>query len=219
MSNTYILLCSHCGNKTPHQLLMGTETSDIWDEFGDQKIIEMFVYQVVQCGTCKHISLLGGFQPELPPHLIDYPLLYPASPELDRSVPEAIRHAYAEAARIRKHAPNAYAGQIRKAIEYLCKDKGASGRDLYSQLKSLADKHILPATLAEMTDLIREIGNAGVHIDKGEVSIWDAGLIDEFFKSIINYVYIAPAKIEHLKRLLAAKNNGDNVTRTDTTPN
>ena len=72
---------------------------------------------------------------------------------------------------------------------------------------------ILPSTLAEMTGLIREIGNVGVHIDKGEVTIWDAELIDEFFKSVISYVYIAPAKIERLRKLMETKRerktNGD----------
>lgn len=212
----FIRHCGHCNNTTPHEVVFQTSSSKLYDQFDDEKqgtvnVIEPFLYYVVQCGTCYHISLLGGFEIELPERLRDYPVLYPKSPEFSMSVPETIKRTYLEATKIRVRAPNAFAGQIRKALEFLCEDKNAAGKDLFHKLHSLVEMGILPATLAEMTNIIREIGNAGVHADKSDVSIWDAELIDEFFRSVIDYVYIAPAKIERLKHRLA-------ITKTDEVP-
>lgn len=200
-----ILHCGHCNNIAPHRVVFQTQTSEVWDQIDDQEIIQTFIYHVVECGTCKHISVLGGFELELGTNLQNHPVLFPESNELDGSVPAPIRPVYSEAAKIRKRAPNAFAGQIRKALEYLCKDKNAAGQDLYHQLQSMASMGVLPSVLAEMSDIIRQIGNAGVHADKGELNIWDADLVDEFFKSVVNYVYIAPAKIERLRKLLVTR--------------
>jgi hypothetical protein len=47
------------------------------------------------------------------------------------------------------------------------------------------------------------VGNLGAHAGKKEVSIWDAELIDEFFRSAVDYVYIAPARIRRMKERLS----------------
>ena len=203
-----IRLCPHCNNVTPHQLIVDRVVSKLYDEINvneseNQKIFENFVYFFLQCSTCQDCSLVGGFNIELPQSQSQFPVLYPESDDLGSDVPEKIAKVYSEASRIRRKAPNAYAGQIRKALEFLCRDQKAIGDKLYNQLKSLVEKGIIPPTLAEMTSLIRLLGNLGVHAtDDDEVSIWDAQLIDEFFRSIIEYVYIAPAKIARLKSRL-----------------
>ncbi|MFC2043195.1 DUF4145 domain-containing protein [Chloroflexota bacterium] len=207
-----ILLCSHCFNVTPHQLIVDGLVSKLFDEIEHdngktQKIIEPFYYALLKCGTCGDYSLLGDFEHLLPKSISGYPVLYPTSDTLDPSVPEKICKVYAEASRIRLKAPNAYAGQIRRALEFLCKNQNATGRILYEQLNSLVEKGTIPPTLGEMTTLIRMLGNIGVHAAEDEVSIWDAQLIDEFFRSIIEYVYIAPSKISRLKLRIDRRNS------------
>ena len=202
-----VRLCPHCNNNTPHQLIVNGSVHKLFDEFeGDEgkteKIIDEFIYLLLQCSTCGDYSLVGGFKIELPQSTSEYPVLYPNSDTLDSSVPEKLRKVYAEAAQIRLRAPNAYAGQIRRALEYLCKDQNAAGNSLYKQINSLVEMGIIPPTFAEMTTLIRLLGNLGVHATDDEVSIWDAQLIDEFFRSVIEYVYVAPSKIARLKSRL-----------------
>jgi len=178
---------------------------NLYDELDGEEIAQTFEYHVVKCSTCSNISLLGGFRLEMPEYLDSYPRLYPQSQLTHISIPEPIRRAYDEAARIRGTAPSAYAGQIRKALEFLCKDKGAEEGSLFKKLKYLAENGILPTTLAEMTDIIREIGNAGVHADAEVVTVWDAELIDDFFTSVVNYVYVAPFKVNWLKKRLSQR--------------
>jgi hypothetical protein len=210
MSNNIIRLCPHCNNVTPHQLIVDGYVNKLFDEIkvGDGKeqgIVEKFVYLFMQCSTCQDYSLLGGFELELPESQTQFPVLYPESDDLGPSVPEKIGKVYREAARIQNKVPNAYAGQIRKALEFLCKDQNAIGGNLLNQINSLVEKGIIPPTLAEMTTLIRLLGNLGVHATDDDVSIWDAQLIDDFFRSLIEYVYIAPAKINRLKTRLAQR--------------
>jgi hypothetical protein len=48
------------------------------------------------------------------------------------------------AARIRHTAPNAYAVQIRRALEAVCDDRGAAGKVLADRLQNLVDRGELP---------------------------------------------------------------------------
>lgn len=210
MGSDWIRLCPHCNNVAPHQLIYDGVVSKLYDEIQvsdaeTRKILENFVYILLQCSTCQDYSLIGGFNLELPESQSQFPVLYPDSDDLGSSVPEKLRKVYGEASRIRRKAPNAYAGQIRRALEFLCKDQEATGGNLYEQLKSLVAKGVIPPTLAEMTTLIRLLGNLGVHATDDEVSIWDAQLIDEFFRSIVEYVYVAPSKIARLKSRLTQR--------------
>jgi len=214
MNNDNIRLCPHCNNVTPHQLINDGAVQKLYDEIEHgndetEKIYDEFIYALLKCSTCGDYTLVGGFKIELPQILRDFPVLYPNSKSLDSSVPEKIRKVYEEAAQIRLRAPNAYAGQVRKALEFLCKDQNASGNNLYKQINSLVEKGILPPTFAEMTTLIRLLGNLGVHATEDEVSAWDAMLIDEFFRSIIEYVYVAPSKINRLKLRLEQRDKSE----------
>jgi hypothetical protein len=50
--------------------------------------------------------------------------------------------------------------------------------------------------------LLRRVGNIGAHAMEEDVSIWDAELVDDFFRSVVEYVYIAPAKIRRMQERL-----------------
>jgi hypothetical protein len=209
--------CSHCNNVTTCEVVYQTTTLKLWEDgtvwgkSGDDDWtrdwlthFEPFRYCVVQCFTCEHLSLLGEFEVVVNnSDLHNLPQLYPIQLEFSENIPESIKNTYVEAATIRVRAPHAYAAQIRKGLEDICQNKGATGRTLFQQLQSLVEMGVLPSTLAEMTDLIRQIGNAGVHSDGSKISIIDTDLIDDFFRFVIEYVYVAPAKISELKRRIA----------------
>ncbi len=199
-----IKLCNHCNNATSHQLIVdggvNKTTYVIKDGEKKEEIKEPFTYFFVRCDTCGEYSLLGCFNDQFSnPKLADIPVLFPKSNELDLSVPQNIRKVYETASQIKNTIPDAFAGQIRKAIEYLTKDKNAEGKNLALQLKSLVDMGILPAALNEMTTIIRELGNLGVHAKDQAVTLQDAQDLDDFFRFIVEYVYVAPAKIERVK--------------------
>lgn len=183
----------------------------LYEIIGEKKYHEDYEYFVFECGTCHNLSLAGGFrhehsQGDLPPD--DYPVLYPNEPDFlppshtlagDRPiVPAQVMKVYRTAWPLRITAPNAFANQIRRALEYICQDKGAGEGSLYRQLEDLSSATELPEELVDVAHLVRKIGNLGSHADNNEVSYWDAELLDKLFQSIIQYVYIMPS---HTKRM------------------
>lgn len=212
------MLCRHCGNRTPHDVKFSQDTTRLYDivedEEGEREWVERYDSFVVACGTCRSLSLLGGFQMEqgrANPQPQHYPVLYPAGPDIvppahtlmpNAPVPEKVLTVYSEAWPLRHTAPSAFANQIRRALEYVCQDRGAVGKTLYDQLRDLAKRSVFPPQLAEMADLVREVGNRGSHASLDEVNIWDAELLDQLFRLILQYVYIGPAHVERLRNRL-----------------
>lgn len=126
-----------------------------------------------------------------------------------KCVPKRIQRIYEEIWPLRHIAPNAFAGQIRRALEFICHDQKAQGRTLFEQLKDLSSRGVFPGYFSEITELMRLIGNLGAHAAEQEVDFWDAELLDDFFRAVVEYVYIAPSRIERLKeRIDARKHSG-----------
>jgi hypothetical protein len=42
----------------------------------------------------------------------------------------------------------------------------------------------------------------GAHAGDADLTVWDAELIDDFFRSVLEYVYVAPAKIRRMETRL-----------------
>jgi hypothetical protein len=82
----------------------------------------------------------------------------------------------------------------------------ASGGSLFEKLRVLVAKRTFPGHFAEMTDLMRLVGNLGAHAGDDEVDFWDAEFLDEFFRLVIEYVYITPSRIARLRQRI--KKNG-----------
>jgi hypothetical protein len=197
--------CWHCHNISQHNVVFVFPSVRLWDEPGhiyaqDTSLIEPFNYYLAECSTCHDVSLLGAWASDIPERLVDYELLYPQIYELPKSVPQTLQTAYSEALHLRRVSANAFAGQIRKALEYLCQDKNATGKNLFQQLNALSQAGVLPPTLLELADIIRVIGNAGVHAGDDEVSESDVEIIDDFFRLVIEYVYVAPASLDQIKK-------------------
>jgi hypothetical protein len=101
---------------------------------------------------------------------------------------------------LRHISPNAFAVQVRRALECICNERGAPGGTLFQKLKALVANKTFPGHFEEMTDLMRKVGNLGAHAGDDEVDYWDAELLDEFFRFVVEYVYITPSRILRLKQ-------------------
>ena len=201
--------CPHCGNHAP-QNLKGTCTH-LHTTDGSHNFF------LTQCQTCaeglmyRHIDSMnrgaqtthGNFD------LSKYELVWPAAGNLHSCVPESVRNAYAEAIAIKSRAPNAFANQIRRSLEAVCKNRGTTKRVLAQSLRELADRGETPETLAEMTDVLRQLGNIGSHAGDESIAPEYVDVIDDFFRAIIEYVYIAPHKVSEFNaRLSYARQTG-----------
>jgi hypothetical protein len=129
-------------------------------------------------------------------------LIWPEPAISGSSVPAAVAAIYREAAVVKRLSPNSFAVQIRRALEAVCADKGAGGRLLYDMLTELGRRGDLPPVLAEMTDVLRLLGNVGAHASDRTVRPSQVDALDEFFRAVIEYVYIAPAKLHRFREKL-----------------
>ncbi len=119
-----------------------------------------------------------------------------------------MRECYDEASRIKTLAPNAFAVQIRRALEALCDDRGATASNLQKRLESLVKKGEIPPVLAEMTAIVRLLGNVGAHPSEERVRPTDTWVIDDFFRAVIEYVYVAPSRVKEFRNRLQKVRGG-----------
>lgn len=193
-----IQFCPHCCNRAPQVVVYEQEHEGIgWVvDDGEEESYEG-KYIVAKCETCKEILLYHS--------IFDYtPKLIFPDIELDEAVPESISKIFNEAVRIKSVAPNAFAVQIRRALEAVCIDRGSSQGTLAKQLKELGKKGEIPKTLSEASDILRIIGNVGAHASHKDVHPLQAMALDDFFRAIVEYVYVSPAKINQFRERLDA---------------
>jgi Domain of unknown function (DUF4145) len=190
--------CPHCGNDS----LLECVLAEPWVEttlmnYGGKTEEGPFVWMMslVRCHTCKGILLYkSNYQGYSEAKFSMADLVWPHSGDLGWPVPENICRIYSKALLIKLRSPDAFAVQIRRALEALCKDRGYSG-SLKPMLEALAKAGEIPDTLAKVADILRLVGNEGAHETGAEVSQFQADEIDTFFRALVEYVYIAPHRI------------------------
>jgi hypothetical protein len=89
----------------------------------------------------------------------------------------------------------------------LCKDKSAVGNNLKDQIDDLAAKNIIPLTLSQMGHTLRTLGNIGAHASEYKLDITEVRAMRDFIVAMLEYVYVAPAKLENLRGSIKTKGN------------
>lgn len=216
---TELLECATCGNFVRHSLEHKYVADTLVDQLDDgTKVYEPFTWLSYSCTTCGALNIYGdhldlGNDFSARKELKDY-RLYPRgalilppkhmlSPQTP--VPENILKLYEEVWPIRHKAPSAFVGQIRRLLEYICDDQGATGKTLFKKLESLAGKGVFPGYIENITDMLRLVGNIGAHATDAQLDTWDAAHIDDFFRFVVEYVYIAPAKLRRMSERLSVR--------------
>ena len=206
-----VAYCPHCGNTAPQDL----SSVFLCIEHAQQDVPSFPVraaarkdarsYVMTQCCTCNHVLLYEAKRDDGVVRLDKAVLLWPEAGRLHNAIPEKVRDSYEKAARLKPIHPPAFANQIGVAMERLCKDQRAEGGTLAAKLRDLRAKHILPDILADMAEKVRAFRNLGSHADDDdEVTPADADAIDEFFRAVVEYVYVAPYRVAEVKKRLGA---------------
>ncbi len=196
-----ILLCQHCGNKTSHTIIeKGLEKEYAEFEDGVTYDIDIDLW-FTKCDNCHKHSLFFC----LNDNSDESSCLWPNERRIDQAVPKKINIAYKEAIKVKKISKIAFIILIRRSLEILCKHEKVNGKDLKSKIKKLGEFEIIPQKLTDMADLIRLLGNDGVHKTDITISDNEINLLDDFFLAIIEYIYIAPEKIKKIKNRIEKK--------------
>ncbi|TFG75547.1 MAG: DUF4145 domain-containing protein [Thermodesulfobacteriales bacterium] len=199
-----VAFCPHCNNRAPQTLVHTQEfETTVPSGAGDEETEIVAHYYVVSCDTCKGILIYADvFTDGDETNFIDYFLVWPEKKTLPFPVPKHIKQIYEEAVVIQKASPDAFAVQIRRGLEAICIDRGIKEKNLQAALKRLAEKGEIPKVLAEVTDVLRLLGNVGAHWTGQHVHPSQTPALDDFFKAIVEYIYVAPNKLLEFKNQL-----------------
>lgn len=204
-----VLTCLHCGNKTSmkqvakHNL---TENEEIWDYSYDPfKPIDIISYRkewyLYLCPVCKEMTMErnSSFSEDIEPNgkpIIYEEIIYPSFAINEHYIPKGVKDAFDAALKVRNLDGAICVLALRRALEKMCKHKGAKGKDLFSKLKDLQEKKILPPIMDDISYILRKEGNSAAHADDVEFDQGTVNLMIEFTQIIFDYVYTLPEKIK-----------------------
>jgi len=97
---------------------------------------------------------------------------------------------------------DAAAVMARSAVQVAMRDKGAVGKDLYSEIEDLAKKGDLPPLMKEWSHEVRVLGNDSAHPKPNAppTTPEDARDIVQFLDSLLLYLYDFPKKISDYRQ-------------------
>ena len=192
--------CGHCGNMTTMEERGAYHTQEPELDKGEVvwKPISRFL---LECNTCSKPTLIEVNTDEV---LVDVyqSILYPPAPTSLTNLPQKIEKAYLAAIKVKNIEPNACAVLVGRTLEAACNHEQAQGRSLAQKLNYLAQNGRIPNTLAEMARHLKELRNLGAHDAEDEVTEQDVPIILDFLEAILEYLYVAPAKIEAVRARL-----------------
>jgi Domain of unknown function (DUF4145) len=135
----------------------------------------------------KHVFIIidaGRVAVAYPPERLDFD---------STNIPIAVKNAFEEA--IACHSQQCFVASaimVRKTLEELCSDKGATGDNLKERIQALGKHIVLPRELLAGADNLRLLGNDAAHIESQEyqqVGKEEVELAIEFAKELLKSTY------------------------------
>jgi Domain of unknown function (DUF4145) len=205
-----ILLCGHCGNKTTFEERGNYYTQEPVINDEREIVWGTISWHLIECKTCSKPTLIEVTLDK--PPLEVQRTLYPSIQTKLTNLPQKVERAYTAALRVRNIEPNACAVLVGRTLEAACNHEEAQGRTLAQKLNYLAQNGRIPNTLAEMARQLKELRNLGAHDAEDEVTEEDVPVILDFLEAILEYLYVAPARINAVRARLTRLPTPENAS-------
>ncbi|MFT3903849.1 MAG: DUF4145 domain-containing protein [Niabella sp.] len=127
------------------------------------------------------------------------------------NIPPKVLSTFEEA--IKCHSNSCFiasAIMIRKTLEEICIDRGATGKNLFKKIEDLGSKILIPQELLSGMNELRLLGNDAAHIETQtfyEIGKEEIEVSLEFTKEILKAVYQYENLLQKLKKLKDKTNN------------
>lgn len=163
-------------------------------------------YEIAECNGCDYFLLIKRDRNhnsiiEIQPH--------PLPKSVDMRIPGGIKEDFIEALLCLSVGANRGAASLaRRAVQSICKDKGATKKDLKNQIDELFASNIITKDLQDWAHEVRYVGNDAAHPNDTSVTKEDAEEILDLLESLCEVLYIAPAKAANRKLIREAKKDG-----------
>jgi hypothetical protein len=162
-------------------------------------------HALVRCSHCGQLMVItqsfthddyGEWIEDGPPSV----LLPSPDASLSPATPEAPRRSFEEArACFRAGQYTASALMVRRTLEAVCNDKGATGTTLYARLDDLKTKQVIEGRLADWSHGLRALGNDAAHDTSVFVDSDDAKDALQLAEALLAYAYVLNARYEAFK--------------------
>ncbi|MBK1877085.1 DUF4145 domain-containing protein [Pelagicoccus mobilis] len=209
-------ICLHCSSDKGFEYILSREyksrsySANLKDYDGEEFEGSMAVVACKNCGALTVYDDTCGWHED--DDICPGEILFPSIIHDHGAIPKKVKEAYEKALRVQWIDPDAFAVLIRKALELVCSLEGAKGHNLQKKLENLKGIKSIPSDIAEAAQALRLSGNIAAHdVEKGLHPLY-VHKVDDFFKLILDYIYILPFRIEHFKtyQKLAQQNGGHN---------
>lgn len=202
-----LLTCYHCGNRGlmpiefVHEQNFGGYVYDTQGKAVDRELEETFLWHLVSCPVCGFVTLMEEYNNEcMQENDVETSILYPQCTINYTGVPETVKEAFESALKVKNIDKEICALSLRRVLEAICKDKGATGKDLNSMVQDMIARKILPEMFNDACWIIRQLGNSAAHADNIHFPKRQVDETMGFVQSIINYLYILPVKMKKMRR-------------------
>lgn len=215
MPGKKVMRCGCCDQETLFEVraegtLFGiVSPEDLMTHIADD-IGNITTWRVLECNVCHEPTLLeevvtylvldtyeefGVIKPRIiQPVKASERILYPRKPPL-YGLPKEIESRYLKALKVQDVEPSVFAVMVGRTLEAVCNFEQIPGRNLKEQIDNLIRLDRIPKPLSEMAHQLRQIRNLGAHDSEDEVTREDIPIIRDFIDAVLEFLYIAPAKI------------------------
>lgn len=198
--------CRVCKRSTKHAIISGAQLSGS-EPMGHGDYYQWNnEYQIIQCLGCETVSFRQTHEnsedyyqvgPDEYEHAVSVDI-YP-NPEEGRNLieddyllPTNLHRIYSETIKSINNGQDVLTGiGIRAIVETTCKDKNASGKDLYEKINDLVTQGVLTKDGADILHKLRTLGNEAAHEVKPHDKV-QLGLALDVIDHLLQGVYILP---------------------------
>lgn len=221
MPDTKVMQCGHCGKQAVF-ITRGNGTQNgakVGDT--DTETQELTIWQIMECSNCNkpileeviavyHLvetiltdsstkaTMAFEWQPTTGSRIV----LYPGVKTPLTNLPVAIEKEYKDTLKVREISLVACAVLARRTLEAILTYENAEGKTLMEKINNLIKFERIPPLLADMAHLGRKIGNVAAHFAEEKVTEEDVTAMLDFVETILEYLYVAPAKVAAVRTRL-----------------
>lgn len=205
MKNNTVHFCSHCGNAGILNFITYIDTPYQHGSF-ENMILDASInckrWLIYQCPVCKNPIIISEYMTANGQSInfAETAYEFPATTIHFDGVPENIKTAFDSAIKTKGIDRAICILSLRRALEMICKEKSASGKDLKEKIADLISKKLLPEMMADACWIVRQSGNDAAHADDIIFTEREVEEITEYVSTVINYLYSMPVRIARLKQ-------------------
>jgi hypothetical protein len=166
-------------------------------------------YQLLMCPICRSVTLVQTYgdeemiRPSYNGADDEYyekdTILYPSNAIDGQSMPKNVKEAFESALKVKNVDSTACTLLLRRTLEIILKDQGATRWGLAEMIEEVAANGILPEALKEASFFAKKFGDSAAHGNELTADEHELNELIEFIEYIIEYLYIIPARIQQFK--------------------